>query len=322
MERTKKKFAETTNEESILEKFEHEILKHERALLSVKNNIREPNVVSDIFAHIREAYQREQQWLEVYSDKRFDMSNAHEKEKATQILKSRLIYRREGQVPPRCDILKEEFEKPSNESEATISKERTENEIQVVANMSMNLPPALTPTSSRKRNFAQSNSLAETTGRRSSVLDTPAKKIKITVQKGKNKIKNTQPKKEVKKKECICPICSVEWKEGANMVACDTCDNWFHYECVGLTTNPDEDAPWYCKKCLHIIKSNEAPPALPQTNEPAQEYNEEAAAVDEDERSSSQTQEQINEAVALALNQVLKKVEEASSQNFGMALTL
>ncbi len=49
MERTKKKFAETTNEESILEKFEHEILKHERALLSVKDNIREPNVVSGKF---------------------------------------------------------------------------------------------------------------------------------------------------------------------------------------------------------------------------------------------------------------------------------
>jgi small-conductance mechanosensitive channel len=88
-----------------------------------------------------------------------------------------------------------------------------------------------------------------------------------------------------------------------------------------LTTNPDENAPWYCKKC-RIIKSNEVSPALPQTNEPAQEYNEEAAAVDKDERPLLQTQEQINEAVALALNQVLQKVEEASSQNFGMASTL
>ncbi|VDK71933.1 unnamed protein product [Litomosoides sigmodontis] len=48
----------------------------------------------------------------------------------------------------------------------------------------------------------------------------------------------------------ICPECSVAYVEGAtDMVGCDACDNWFHWNCVGLLVAPPDDAPWYCQNC-------------------------------------------------------------------------
>ncbi|KHJ94690.1 PHD-finger [Oesophagostomum dentatum] len=47
----------------------------------------------------------------------------------------------------------------------------------------------------------------------------------------------------------ICPSCSVAWTEGATMVCCDMCDNWFHWHCVGLIVAPADDVPWFCQKC-------------------------------------------------------------------------
>ncbi|KAK6061376.1 PHD-finger [Cooperia oncophora] len=47
----------------------------------------------------------------------------------------------------------------------------------------------------------------------------------------------------------ICPSCSVAWTEGATMVCCDMCDNWFHWHCVGLIVAPPDDVPWFCQKC-------------------------------------------------------------------------
>ena len=31
---------------------------------------------------------------------------------------------------------------------------------------------------------------------------------------------------------------------------CDTCDDWYHYSCVGITEPPGEDESWFCKKCV------------------------------------------------------------------------
>lgn len=28
----------------------------------------------------------------------------------------------------------------------------------------------------------------------------------------------------------ICPVCSVAYAEGADMVACDGCEEWFHWQ--------------------------------------------------------------------------------------------
>ncbi|XP_072003513.1 transcription initiation factor TFIID subunit 3 isoform X1 [Engystomops pustulosus] len=45
----------------------------------------------------------------------------------------------------------------------------------------------------------------------------------------------------------ICPGCN-KLDDGSPMVGCDGCDEWYHWPCVGLTAEPEEDK-WFCKKC-------------------------------------------------------------------------
>uniref|UniRef100_A0A914DKY6 PHD-type domain-containing protein n=1 Tax=Acrobeloides nanus TaxID=290746 RepID=A0A914DKY6_9BILA len=45
-----------------------------------------------------------------------------------------------------------------------------------------------------------------------------------------------------------CPICSDVWEEGKNMVECDMCKYWHHWECVNYKEDPTSDS-WICKKC-------------------------------------------------------------------------
>ena len=33
------------------------------------------------------------------------------------------------------------------------------------------------------------------------------------------------------------------------MVCCDTCEEWFHFECVGITTAPAENESFECMSC-------------------------------------------------------------------------
>ena len=37
-------------------------------------------------------------------------------------------------------------------------------------------------------------------------------------------------------------------------IACEECDGWFHFECLGLTSKDnkkiEEDAPYICKECI------------------------------------------------------------------------
>ncbi|KAL3083335.1 hypothetical protein niasHS_011137 [Heterodera schachtii] len=47
----------------------------------------------------------------------------------------------------------------------------------------------------------------------------------------------------------ICPTCSVAYVEGQEMVACDDCDRWYHWGCVGILIPPPEKAQWYCTEC-------------------------------------------------------------------------
>jgi len=49
---------------------------------------------------------------------------------------------------------------------------------------------------------------------------------------------------------CICQ--EVSWGE---MIGCDNNDcpiEWFHFECMGLTTKPK--GKWYCPKCINLFK--------------------------------------------------------------------
>ncbi|KAM3176250.1 hypothetical protein ACTXT7_006901 [Hymenolepis weldensis] len=43
----------------------------------------------------------------------------------------------------------------------------------------------------------------------------------------------------------LCPICSLP---GGDMVGCDGCDDWFHFQCVGLHKAPETEK-WFCPSC-------------------------------------------------------------------------
>ncbi|XP_055342775.1 transcription initiation factor TFIID subunit 3-like [Paramacrobiotus metropolitanus] len=47
----------------------------------------------------------------------------------------------------------------------------------------------------------------------------------------------------------ICPSCGKP-DDGSPMVGCDDCDDWFHWTCVGLLSEPTVEK-WYCPRCLN-----------------------------------------------------------------------
>lgn len=56
---------------------------------------------------------------------------------------------------------------------------------------------------------------------------------------------------EIESKD-ICPVCH-KHAEG-DSIECEECDDWLHFECVGLTKaqvhNIDSDIPYICKQCI------------------------------------------------------------------------
>lgn len=46
----------------------------------------------------------------------------------------------------------------------------------------------------------------------------------------------------------ICPSCNKS-DESAPMIGCDSCDDWYHWHCIGIKEEPPENQNWYCHKC-------------------------------------------------------------------------
>lgn len=46
----------------------------------------------------------------------------------------------------------------------------------------------------------------------------------------------------------ICPACAQQ-DDGSPMIGCDICDDWYHWPCVDIVEEPEEDEQWYCPKC-------------------------------------------------------------------------
>ena len=46
----------------------------------------------------------------------------------------------------------------------------------------------------------------------------------------------------------ICKICKNE-AELSGMIACDLCDQWYHFKCQNIRRKPSEENEWYCKEC-------------------------------------------------------------------------
>lgn len=50
---------------------------------------------------------------------------------------------------------------------------------------------------------------------------------------------------ETRKRYCF-NNCSFGGVDDGNMIQCFGCDNWFHFECVGLDQTPNENEEWIC----------------------------------------------------------------------------
>ena len=49
----------------------------------------------------------------------------------------------------------------------------------------------------------------------------------------------------------ICPqsVCKLK-RKGFNWINCNTCEQWYHMTCVGMTAKKAKALPtWECKKC-------------------------------------------------------------------------
>ena len=42
-------------------------------------------------------------------------------------------------------------------------------------------------------------------------------------------------------------MCKIQ-DDGSPMIGCDDCDDWYHWECVGINEDPQEDE-WFCPRC-------------------------------------------------------------------------
>jgi PHD-finger/Protein of unknown function (DUF1759) len=62
--------------------------------------------------------------------------------------------------------------------------------------------------------------------------------------------KSTDPPGENTEEKC--QLCT--GKNTASMVACDQCNKWFHFKCVGVTSEIS-DKPWSCVKCSELLNT-------------------------------------------------------------------
>ena len=63
--------------------------------------------------------------------------------------------------------------------------------------------------------------------------------------------RRTQSAHETENQTVLCGMCRKEYEEETELwIACDTCYQWFHCTCEGLTELPQEDT-YICFKCHH-----------------------------------------------------------------------
>jgi len=65
--------------------------------------------------------------------------------------------------------------------------------------------------------------------------------------------------KQEEEEEYICPQCEKP-DNGTPMIGCDKCDQWYHWQCVGILTAPKPEANWMCTRCKKKKQSVTVPP--------------------------------------------------------------
>lgn len=59
----------------------------------------------------------------------------------------------------------------------------------------------------------------------------------------------------------VCLVCNEREQDESSqdMICCDWCEDWYHFDCVGIPTGDGamkEDDPWYCKRCIYNTSQN------------------------------------------------------------------
>ena len=63
---------------------------------------------------------------------------------------------------------------------------------------------------------------------------------------------SNEPPEDVKQDECRCGLCKHLYdphEPNRRWIACDICDEWYHFECAGIKRVPNKEEPWYCQLC-------------------------------------------------------------------------
>ena len=83
----------------------------------------------------------------------------------------------------------------------------------------------------------------------------------LSESKHKHKVKKREIKEEDEEEldDYICPQCTKP-DDGTPMIQCDKCDEWFHWQCVGILTEPKADTNWMCTFCKKKKQSLSGPP--------------------------------------------------------------
>lgn len=60
----------------------------------------------------------------------------------------------------------------------------------------------------------------------------------------------------------LCPACNRP-PGNQDMICCDSCDEWYHFECVGIDLAPPARQKWYCSDCAPQRRRRGRPSLLP-----------------------------------------------------------
>jgi len=55
----------------------------------------------------------------------------------------------------------------------------------------------------------------------------------------------------------LCSVCGES--ESEMMIACDKCDGWYHWKCVGITQDPLPNDVWFCSHCINTETDDNLP---------------------------------------------------------------
>lgn len=60
----------------------------------------------------------------------------------------------------------------------------------------------------------------------------------------------------------LCPICNAP-RLDKDMIGCDSCGEWYHFQCVGIDEAPPRRRKWYCPECTPQKRRRGRPSLLP-----------------------------------------------------------